>query len=88
MVKSILLLVLAGSLGGCVMPEDDGIPRIRNQRDVDAYNATVSSPGQKLECTREVVMGTNFREYVCLTVAQKERMAQQAQDASSIIFDR
>ena len=63
------------------MYEDDGIARIRNQRDVDAYNATVSSEGQKLTCTREFVIGTNFREFICMTVAQRERMRRDSQSA-------
>lgn len=66
---------LALLFSACAAPENDGIPRIRSQRDVEAYNATVSDPGQKLVCVREVMIGTNFRPYVCLTVAQHEQRA-------------
>lgn len=73
--KIVVLISLAGLLIGCenMYPEDDGIPRIRSQRDVDAYNATVSSEGEKLVCSRESVIGSNVRQFVCLTVAQAER---------------
>lgn len=82
MQKTFAVICLAILLLGCEnMYEDDGIARIRNQRDVDAYNATVSSEGQKLTCTREFVIGTNFREFICMTVAQRERMRRDAQDA-------
>ena len=86
MQKSVAVICLAILLIGCEnMYEDDGIARIRNQRDVDAYNATVSSEGEKLTCRREVVIGTNFREYICMTVAQRERMRRDAQDTIEIL---
>ena len=86
MQKSVAVICLAILLIGCEnMYEDDGIARIRNQRDVEAYNATVSSEGEKLTCRREVVIGTNFREYICMTVAQRERMRRDAQDTIEIL---
>ena len=82
MQKAVAVIYLSILLIGCENTyEDDGIPRIRNQRDVDAYNATVSSEGEKLTCLREVVLGTNFREYVCMTVARRERIRQESQAA-------
>ncbi len=86
MQKAVAVICLAILLIGCEnMYEDDGIARIRNQRDVEAYNATVSSEGEKLTCRREVVLGTNFREYICMTVAQRERMRRDAQEAIEIL---
>ena len=86
MQKAVTVICLAILLIGCEnMYEDDGIARIRNQRDVEAYNATVSSEGEKLTCRREVVLGTNFREYICMTVAQRERMRRDAQEAVEIL---
>lgn len=85
MQKAAAVMCLAMLLIGCEnMYEDDGIPRIRNQRDVEAYNATVSSEGEKLTCRREVVIGTHFREYICMTVAQRERMRRDVQEAIEI----
>ncbi|MCH8137099.1 MAG: hypothetical protein IIB77_14080 [Proteobacteria bacterium] len=86
MQKAVAVICLAILLIGCEnMYEDDGIARIRNQRDVDAYNATVSSEGEKLTCSREFVIGTNFREFICMTVAQRERMRQDALDTVEIL---
>ena len=86
MQKIVAVICLAMLLVGCEnMYEDDGIARIRNQRDVEAYNATVSSEGEKLTCRREVVLGTNFREYICMTVAQRERMRRDAQEPIEIL---
>ena len=86
MQKIVAVICLAMLLVGCEnMYEDDGIARIRNQRDVEAYNATVSSEGEKLTCRREVVLGTNFREYICMTVAQRERMRRDAQETIEIL---
>lgn len=82
------VLVLAGLLIACQVPEDDGIPRIRSQRDIAAYNATVTDPGQELVCTREVVVGTNFRPYVCLTVAQWQRREQDDKLRVNDVFSR
>ncbi|MCH8174520.1 MAG: hypothetical protein IIC59_04960 [Proteobacteria bacterium] len=86
MQKTVAVICLAMLLVGCEnMYEDDGIARIRNQRDVEAYNATVSSEGEKLTCRREVVLGTNFREYICMTVAQRERMRRDARELIEIL---
>ena len=64
MQKAVAVMCLAMLLIGCEnMYEDDGIPRIRNQRDVEAYNATVSSEGETLSGGRAVVIGTNYPEY-------------------------
>ena len=82
MQKPVAVICLAILLIGCEnLYEDDGIDRIRNQADVDAYNATVSSEGEKLTCRKEVVIGTNFREFICMTVARRERIRQEAQAA-------
>ena len=86
MQKSVAVICLAILLIGWEnMYEDDGIARIRNQRDVEAYNATVSSEGEKLTCRREVVIGTHFREYICITVAQRERMRRDARELIEIL---
>ncbi len=79
----ITAISLAVLLMGCenLYQEDGGIERIRSQRDVDEYNATVSSESQKLVCTREVVVGTHFRNFVCLTVAQRNRLSREARDS-------
>lgn len=85
MKKSVALMSLALVLSGCEWWEhqvhgDQSLPRIRNQADVDAYNATVSSESEKLICERERVVGSNFPQLVCATVAQRQRMAQDAQN--------
>jgi hypothetical protein len=68
-------------LTGCEgMYQGDDIQSIRSQRQADAYNATVSSESEKLVCTRERVTGSNLPRFVCLTVAQRDRMARSAQD--------
>jgi hypothetical protein len=86
MQKTVAVICLAILLIGCEnLYEDDGIDRIRNQADVDAYNATVSSEGEKLTCRKEVVIGTNFREYVCMTVAARERRRRESQAAIEIL---
>jgi hypothetical protein len=75
------LIGLVVILAGCEnMYDDDGIPRIGTQADATAYNATVSSESEKLVCTREQVIGTNIRQFVCLTVAQREFIRIQAQE--------
>jgi hypothetical protein len=81
--KIIIVISLVFLLPACESlyeANDDGIPRIRSQRDVDAYNATVSSESEQLVCERERVIGTNIRQWVCLTVAQRDSLARQAQD--------
>ena len=67
-------------LSGCESTDDDGIPRIRSQRDADAYNATVSSEGEKIICEREEVIGSNIRQLVCLTVNQRDNLARSARE--------
>lgn len=83
-----LIVLVAGFLSGCTLPADDGIPRLRSQRDIAAYNAAVSDPSQVLVCTREVVVGTNFRPYVCLTAGQWERRARDEQQNINDVFSR
>ena len=67
---------------------DDGIPRIRSQRDVEAYNETVSSEGEKLVCERERVIGSNIRQWVCLTIAQRDALQRQVQDQNEALLGR
>ena len=81
--KKIMMISLAFLLPACESlyeANDDGIPTIRSQRDVDAYNATVSSESEKLICERERVIGSNIRQRVCLTVAQRDYLSRQAQE--------
>ena len=67
--KSILVtLGFIVILSGCESTDDDGIPRIRSQRDADAYNATVSSSGERIICERERVIGSNTVSYTHLTL--------------------
>ena len=74
-----ILLFFLAILAGCEsLYQNEGISRINSQRDVDAYNATVSAESDMLVCTREQVLGSNIREFVCLTVAQRERLRQAA----------
>ncbi|MDG2140420.1 MAG: hypothetical protein P8K27_02880 [Gammaproteobacteria bacterium] len=83
MSKLITLIGAAFLLSGCESlyeANDDGIPTIRSQRDVDVYNETVSSESEKLVCERETVIGSNIRQWVCLTVAQRDYLARQAQE--------
>ncbi len=81
MKKSIIVLGLVVLLVGCEsLYQDDGIQRIRSQRQADAYNATVSSESEKLVCSRETVIGSNIPQFVCMTVAQRDRLAQQARE--------
>ncbi len=79
--KNILIvLTLAAALIGCEsMYEDGGIPRIRSQKQVDAYNATVSSEGEKLVCRKERPLGSNISQFICMTINQRDRMALQGQ---------
>jgi hypothetical protein len=81
--KLIILIGAACLLSACESlyeANDDGIPTIRSQRDVDVYNETVSSESEKLVCERETVIGSNIRQWVCLTVAQRDYLARQAQE--------
>lgn len=81
MKRIITVFLLVVALSGCEsLYDDDGIPRIRTQRDVDAYNLTVSSESEKLVCEREFVIGSNLRQFVCMTVAQRERLQEMGQE--------
>ncbi|HIF74560.1 MAG TPA: hypothetical protein EYG31_03765 [Porticoccaceae bacterium] len=70
-----LVIGLLSLLTACEASYDanDGIDRIRTQQDVDAYNATVSAADDKLVCSRESVIGSNIRQFVCLTARQREQ---------------
>ena len=88
-------LILVASVGLLVSAceslyenNDDGIPRIRSQRDVEAYNETVSSEGEKLVCERERVIGSNIRQWGCLTIAQRDALQRQAQDQNEALLGR
>ena len=86
--KIAALVVLAALITGCEnMYDDDGIPRVRTQADAAAYNATVSSESEKLVCMRESVIGTNIRQFICLTVAQREIIRVQAQAQAGALAD-
>ena len=76
-----MVLALASTLIGCEsLYEDGGIETIRSQRQVDAYNATVSAESDKLVCTRERPLGSNIRKFTCMTVAQRDRLALQSRE--------
>lgn len=78
--RTSLICLLGLTLVGCESLYDDGgIPRIRSQRQVDAYNATVSVEDDKLVCTRERTTTSNIPEFVCMTVGQRKRQAADAQ---------
>ena len=81
--KNILaVLILAAVLVGCESLYDtEDIPRIRSQRQVDAYNETVSSAGEKLVCSKERPLGSNISQFVCMTQNQQDRIAVQSQQA-------
>jgi hypothetical protein len=74
-----LLSAVLGLLCACVPVSDSDRP-IRTQADVDRYNATVSSEGEKLTCNRERVVGSNIPQFVCLTNNQRDRLAREASD--------
>ena len=78
--KISLICLLGFTLVGCESLYDDGgIPRIGSQRQVDAYNATVSAENDKLVCTREKPTTSNIRRFVCMTVGQQQRLAETSQ---------
>ncbi len=81
MKKVFVILGLALALVGCesMYENSGGIERIRSQRQVDAYNATVSSEGEKLVCTKEKPLGSNISQFNCVTQNQRDRLAQQSQ---------
>ena len=90
--KKLILIALVGLLVSACESlyenNDDGIPRIRSQRDVEAYNETVSSEGEKLVCERERVIGSNIRQWVCLTIAQRDALQRQAQNQNEALLGR
>ena len=90
--KKLILIALVGLLVSACESlyenNDDGIPGIRSQRDVEAYNETVSSEGEKLVCERERVIGSNIRQWVCLTIAQRDALQRQAQDQNEALLGR
>ena len=78
--KISLICLLGFTLVGCESLYDDGgIPRIRSQRQVDAYNATVSAENDKLVCTRERTTTSNIGRFVCMTVGQQQRITETSQ---------
>jgi hypothetical protein len=78
---------LALSVTACEsLYENNGdISRITSQRQVDAYNATVSSEGEKLVCSRERSTTSNISRFTCMTVNQQERLALQAREEIDFI---
>ncbi|MDX1490789.1 MAG: hypothetical protein R3332_05845 [Pseudohongiellaceae bacterium] len=80
MFKTVSALALLGVICACAPLPDSERP-IRTQSDVDRYNATVSSEGEKLVCERERVVGSNMPQFVCMTVNQRERLARAAVEA-------
>lgn len=74
-----LLFAVIGLLSACVPVSDSDRP-IRTPADVERYNATVSSEGEKLVCDRERVLGSNLPQFVCMTVNQRDRLAREASD--------
>ena len=86
--RIVAIVGLVAALTACEsLYDNDGIARIRTQADAVAYNATVSSESQKLICEREAVLGSNIRQFVCLTVAQREYLQQVAQENARLIFE-
>ncbi|MDP6652972.1 MAG: hypothetical protein QGF90_12840 [Gammaproteobacteria bacterium] len=81
MQRVLMGFALVAILTGCEsLYQDDGIPRINSQRDVDAYNATVTATADKLVCNRERVLGSNIRQWVCMTIAQQDRLTREARE--------
>ncbi len=75
------VIVLAATLVGCEnLYDNSDMTRIRSQRQVDAYNATVSSEGEKLVCTKERPLGSIIPEFICMTNDQRDRLAIQARE--------
>jgi len=82
----IINAALALSLAGCAnLYDNSGIPRITSQRQVEAYNATVSSEGEKLVCSRERSTTSNISRFTCMTVNQQESLAAQAREEIDFI---
>lgn len=78
----IAVLALAATLVGCesLYEQSGDISRIRSQRQVDVYNETVSSEGEKLVCTKEKPLGSNISRFTCMTRNQQDRLAVQARE--------
>lgn len=75
-----VFLILALALVGCEsLYVVDDIESIRSQRQVDTYNASVSSEGEKLVCTKEKPLGSNIPRFDCMTLNQRDRLASQSQ---------
>ena len=77
--KTFLLIAIFGFVSACVPVSESSRP-IRTPGDVERYNATVTNEGDKLVCNRERVVGSNLPQFVCMTVAQQERLAREASD--------
>ena len=77
--KTFLLIAIFGLVSACVPVSESNRP-IRTQKDVDRYNATITNERDKLVCDRERVVGSNLPQFVCMTVAQRERLARDASD--------
>jgi hypothetical protein len=89
MQRVLMGFALGAILTGCEsLYQDDGIPRISSQRDVDAYNATVTANADKLVCNQERVLGSNMPRWVCMTVAQRDRLTLEAQQVVGDILQQ
>lgn len=87
MIKPLSLLTLVAALTACEgLYDDDGVPAIRTRADVAAYNATVVAENDKLVCSREQVIGTNIRQFVCMTIAQQTYLREQARQDTDYLF--
>jgi len=86
MKKIFVILALAATLIACEsLYEVSDIADIRSQRQVDAYNATVTAEEDKLVCTREKPLGSNIPRFMCMTVAQQSRLEARARDELQLI---
>ncbi len=74
-------------LNACTAVSEGDRP-IRSRADVERYNATVSSEGEKLVCERERVVGSNLPQFVCMTINQRERLARNASDTVDELRNR
>ena len=86
MKRIFVILALAATLMACEsLYEVSDIADIRSQRQVDAYNATVTAEEDKLVCTREKPLGSNIPRFMCMTVAQQSRLEARARDELHLI---
>lgn len=83
--KTFFACLLVAALFTACTSAPNGSRPIRTQADVDRYNATVSSEGEKLVCDRERVVGSNLPQFVCMTVNQRERLAREARETIDTI---